>query len=358
MPVDRKHAVRAAFLVMFFVCAAIAVWFFRSSGVGMNSGSRDGLSMDTLVSVLVHSRQTPNEINLMLDGAFELIDGFDKKLSMHDPSSDVSRVNASAGLAAVKVAPETFEALSSALRIAEVSGGAFDPSVGPISTLWRVGDRENPLTEIPKADEIEATLSLVGYNMVSTEAPDKIFLENSGMKLDLGGVAKGYVSGEVGDFLRANGVESAILDLGGNVLVVGGRPDGEAWRIGVQHPLKPRGEPICSVAIRDSSVITAGVYERFVEIGGKRYAHIFDPRAGRPVEGNLLSATVISDDPAVGDALSTAFMVMGIGSSKELAARLGVEAIFVYSGEDGGVEVTTTDGLEGRVVMIGNETRR
>jgi thiamine biosynthesis lipoprotein len=277
---------------------------------------------------------------------------------MHDASSDVSRVNASAGGSGASVSPEVFEVLSQALRIAKKSNGAFDPTVGPLSALWRVGDHDNPRDEPPDAAEIASAISLVGYEMLSLSSSYEVRLEKAGMKLDLGGVAKGYASGAVGDFLKKSGVESALIDLGGNVLALGVRPNGERWRIGVQHPLKRRGEPICSVEIDNSSVITAGVYERFTEMVGRSYTHIFDPRTGYPLEGDLLSVTVITDDPTAGDALSTAFMVMGIEKAATLAGELGVEAIFLSARDGGEVELTATKGLDGRVRVMDDETRR
>ncbi|MDR3255899.1 MAG: FAD:protein FMN transferase [Synergistaceae bacterium] len=353
-----KHANgkrRRVIAAIILTCAAVAAVALRVPGFGMNSRSRDGVAMDTLVSVSVHSRKSADELDRILDGAFELIASLDKKLSMHDASSDISRANAGAGSSGVSVSPEVFGLLFQALRIAEISGGAFDPTVGPLSVLWRAGDRDNPRDEPPDAAEIASALSLVGCGMLSLRAPDEISLEKAGMKLDLGGVAKGYASGAVGNFLKRSGVESALVDLGGNVLALGGRPNGERWRIGVQHPLRRRGEPICSIEIEDSSVITAGVYERFTEMSGRRYTHIFDPRTGRPVEGELLSVTVITDDPTTGDALSTAFMVMGMERAMALADDLGVEAIFLSARNGAEVELTTTNGLDGRVRVMDDE---
>jgi thiamine biosynthesis lipoprotein len=344
-------------IIMAAVLAGTVI--YRVRGFGMNTRYRESLAMDTLVSVSVSSNKTPSETERILDGVFSLIDDLNKKLSMHNVSSDISRVNAGSGVISVRVAPETAKVLESALALAALTGGAFDPTIGPITALWRVNYREEPREALPSEPEITLALDLVDYRMVSILSPDKIFLVKRGMALDLGGIAKGYVSGAVMNFLKESGIKSAMIDLGGNLAVLGSRPDGELWRVGVQHPLRPRGEPICSVAVHDSSVITAGVYERFIEIGGKTYTHIFDPFTGSPVDGGLLSATVVTEDPTKGDALSTAFMVMGEAGARRLLNELpGVEAIFVSAGPDGRLDVTATDGLNDSLVMIDDETRR
>jgi thiamine biosynthesis lipoprotein len=242
--------------------------------------------------------------------------------------------------------------VSASVAISRLTGGAFDPTIGPVTALWRIGDAQNPRLRLPDDGEIEAALSLVGADMVTVSPDDRVYLAKAGMKIDLGGIAKGFVSAEIGDFLTASGIGSALIDLGGNVVAVGNRPNGTPWRIGIQHPYRPRGEPICSIEVSGVSVITAGVYERYVEIDGKRYPHIFDPRTGRPVEGDLLSATVVSDDPTTADALSTAFMAMGLEKSKELLESLpGTEAVFVSRGTGEEPELYATAGIKGLARM-------
>jgi thiamine biosynthesis lipoprotein len=156
----------------------------------------------------------------------------------------------------------------------------------------------------------------------------------------------------VRDYLRENGVTSALIDLGGNVVVMGGRAErGEAarapWRIGIQHPAQPRGTPICVLEISEGAVVTAGVYERFREVGGRRYTHIFVPKTGRPLEGELESVTVVSNDPTQADCLSTAFMVMGEREALRLLSVIpAVDAVFVSRGADG-YRIAATAGLDG-----------
>jgi thiamine biosynthesis lipoprotein len=254
----------------------------------------------------------------------------------------------------VKVSPETFSVLAAALRVADATDGAFDPTIGPVTLCWQ---EKLPEGEIPSDEEIRNAVSKTGFEALKLSAPDGAYLETG--SLDLGGIAKGFVSAAARDLLRTRGVTSALIDLGGNVVVMGGRPEGRGsgrhpWRIGIQHPAQPRGTPICTVELREGSVITAGDYERFWDVGGRRYTHIFDPVSGRPIEGSLKSVTIVSNDPSEGDALSTAFMVMGEERAVELLSVFpGVEAIFVHEDEEKKYRVTATDGLRGSLTPSG-----
>ena len=160
------------------------------------------------------------------------------------------------------------------------------------------------------------------------------------------------------DYLKSEGVTSALIDLGGNVVVFGGRAErGERersqWNIGIQYPSEPRGTPICTLKIHDGSVITAGVYERYWEADGIRYTHILDPSDGRPIEGPLKSVTIVSNDPAQGDALSTAFMVMGEYRSLELLQLIpGCDAVFISEDENGEYRILATEGLRGSLTPM------
>ncbi|MDR1965317.1 MAG: FAD:protein FMN transferase [Synergistaceae bacterium] len=340
-----------AFLLSAVFAAGLFYRLSAGEGLKMNTRSRESIAMDTVVRVSVTSDKTPEELDGILDGVFELIERLDGKLSMHNATSEISLVNANAGREAVRVSPETAEVLRSALEITRLTDGAFDPTIGPVTALWQAGDAKKTRHELPSDSEILEALSLVDGKSLKETAPNEFYLAREGMRLDLGGIAKGYVSAAVRNFLESAGVESALIDLGGNVLAVGSRPNGEPWRIGVQHPLQSRGAPICSMSVENASVITAGVYERFVEIGGKRYTHIFDPRTGRPIEGNLLSVSVVAADPTIGDALSTAFMVMGENRSKLLLKELpGVETVFV-SDKGSTPTVTATGGIIGLKVL-------
>jgi thiamine biosynthesis lipoprotein len=341
-------------LIFLLLLSLIIVIYRRTAGTGYfaKPHGRESFAMNTLVRVLLYSAKNADDAERVLDGAFDLIDSMDGRFSMYRASSDVSLINAGAGERSVRVSRDVFDVAAEAKSLAKLTDGAFDPTVGPLSLLWRVSGKGESRGALPGVSEIKNALSLVDYGKLVLIQPDEVFLEKRGMALDLGGIAKGYASEAVGDYLRSNDIKSALIDLGGNILVVGGRPDGTPWRIGIQHPFRPRGESICSVAVSDESVITAGVYERFIEAEGEKFTHIFDTRTGYPLKGNLLSATVVTKHPSAGDALSTAFMVMGAKKAAELLSEMDdVDAVFISANSDGEVNVTATRGLEGRLEL-------
>jgi thiamine biosynthesis lipoprotein len=293
--------------------------------------------------------KTESELGEILEGAFGLLADMEKKFSMRDPDSEISAINAAAGAEWAKISRETYAVLAASANAARLTDGAFDPTIGPVTLLW-----QNRLAEgkIPDDGEISEAVMKTGFAKLSLSAPDGAFLDIPGGAIDLGGVAKGYASAVIRDYLREKGVTSALIDLGGNVVTMGGRSErGETerapWRVGIQHPAKPRGEPICVLEISEGAVVTAGVYERFGEVGGRRYTHIFVPKTGRPVDGELESATVVSNDPALADALSTAFMAMAEHEALRLLPVIpGCDAVFVSRHADG-YRITATAGLEG-----------
>jgi thiamine biosynthesis lipoprotein len=311
--------------------------------------------MDTVVRMTASAAKSEAELGEILDGAFGLLSGMEKKFSMHDPDSEISAINAASGAEWIKISHDTYAVLASSINAARLTDGAFDPTVGTLTLLWQKRLAED---KIPEDDEISDAVRKIGFGKLLLSAPDEAFLDIPGGTLDLGGVAKGYASAAVRDYLREKGVTSALIDLGGNVTVMGGRAERREterapWRVGIQHPAKPRGAPICVLEISEGAVVTAGVYERFREVQGRRRTHIFDPRTGYPVDGELESVTVVSNDPTQADALSTAFMVMGRSASLRLLSVIpGVDAIFVSRGA-ADYSITATAGLEGMLYPSG-----
>jgi thiamine biosynthesis lipoprotein len=313
----------------------------------LNTITLDGVAMDTVIRLTASAAKPRGDIEKILDGSLNLVLATEKKFSMHDPDSEISAISAASGREPVAVSPETYSVLASAQHVAQLTDGAFDPTMGAVTLMWQEYLSEGA---IPSDLEIASALAKTGYTRLRLSAPDTVFLD-SGI-IDLGGIAKGYVSSALRDFLRGEGITSALIDLGGNVVVMGGRAEKresgrQPWNIGIQHPSKPRGTPICVLKLNEGAVITAGDYERYWEVGGRRYTHIFDPATGRPVQTSLKSVTTVSNDPIQGDALSTAFMVMGESRSLELLRAIpGCDAIFV-SEEDGRYRILATSGLRG-----------
>ena len=259
-------------------------------------------------------------------------------LSANLEGTDLDRVNQNAGLGPVKVRPELIEVLSKALDYAEKSKGFFDPSVGPLVKLWGIGT-EGP--RVPGEQEIASVLDLVDYREIEINREEEtVFLRRQGMALDLGAIAKGYAADEAVRLLRREGVERAIIDLGGDIFVLGerrseraGNTDNEEtyWRIGIQDPRGNRGMYIGILKAKNASIVSSGNYERFFEEAGKRYHHIFSTKSGFPAENGLLSVTIVADNCIDADALSTAAFALGWEQGRDLIALVpGAEGLFVF----------------------------
>ena len=260
------------------------------------------------------------------------LEEIDSLFSVNRPESDVSRVNAAAGKARVVVSPEVFFVLEAALDFARKSGGSFDPTVGPLVTLWGIGtDHE----KVPSQAELDAALALVDWRKVSLDAADRsVFLEDEGMALDLGGIAKGYAADELARILRERKSRRAIVDLGGNVYLFGSKKDGSAWNVGIKNPADG-GSTVAAVLplAGGRSVVTSGAYERFFISGGRRYHHIIDPKTGFPSEGEVASATIVSPSSMEADAMSTSAFIMGMEAF--VRAFPSVSCVFIFA--DGGI---------------------
>jgi thiamine biosynthesis lipoprotein len=317
--------------------------------------SRDGVAMDTLVTLSVSAPKADrsvSDLNRVLDEAFAMIRALDETMSMNDPNSALAALNASpAGLPAI-VPGDLYRVLESAVELSEITGGAFDPTIGAVTPLWRDGKGG---FRVPRQADLARVLPLVGIENVALTPPNSVTLKKRGVKIDLGGIGKGYASHRVAALLQERGIVSAMINLGGNVVTLGGRADGTAWRIGIQDPSKPHGTPLCALRVHNMSVITAGVYERTWEADGVTYTHIFDPWTGVPISGDLQSVTVVADDAVAGDALSTAFMVMGPAFAADLLRILpGVDAVFV-SGTGPAFDILATEGLRNSIELLNRD---
>jgi thiamine biosynthesis lipoprotein len=296
--------------------------------------------------------------------------------------SGVVKINENAGLQPVPVRADLIAVLEQALHYAELSGGAFDPTIGPLVKLWDIESQQEPPAiaetvppegadnagqeplpppagtgKIPPTEtEIARALALVNWrDLVVNKEAETAFLRRQGMALDLGAIAKGYAADEAVRIAREGKARRGIFDLGGNIAVLGGRGDGKEaapWRIGVQDPLKQRGSYIGVLPVRDKSVVTSGVYERYFEHGGRRYHHILSTKDGWPVSNGLLSVTITAERSIDADALSTAVFALGYEAGSALVESLeNIDAVFVF--EDRTVKITS--GLAGIFSLVGSE---
>jgi len=268
--------------------------------------SETRLLLDTVCTITVYdTAQRP-----LLTRALDLCATYEAMFSRTVEGSDIWRINHAQGKP-VEVRAQTVELIQVALDYSALSGGWFDITVGRLCALWDFNG--NPA--VPSPEELADARDTVDYRQVFIDGT-AVHLGDAQAWLDLGGIAKGYIADQLADFLKEHGVKSAIIDLGGNIVTVGGKPGGELWHIGVNQPFSNRSEIIGSLSVGQASVVTSGIYERrFVE-NGTLYHHILDPKSGMPVDSDVVSVTIVSESSIAGDALST--IILLVGSEKAL----------------------------------------
>lgn len=231
--------------------------------------------------------------------------------------------------------------LSEGLDITRESDGAFDIAIAPLTSLWDF------TAEDPKAPDdaaIQKALPLCSSDGVTIDGQD-ITLPSDDIQFDVGAIAKGYIADRLKDFLVKKGVNSAIINLGGNVLCIGSKPDGTPFKVGIQKPFADRNETEAVMDIAGKSVVSSGIYERCFKQGGKLYHHILNPQTGYPYDNGLISVTIISDQSVDGDALSTTCFALGLKDGLKFAEKKGVQAVFIT--ED--YELHYTDGFQDEI---------
>lgn len=280
--------------------------------------------LDTLVKISAYGPEASGAI----DDAFGRISDIQEKMTVNEDTSQVISINKASGKEGVIVDDETFAVIERGIFFSELSRGRFDITIGPLVKLWGIGtDR----ARVPSEEEIETAKILTDYTEVSLDNNLKeVLLNKESMGLDLGAIAKGYAADAAKEVLVGRGVKHAAIDLGGNMMLIGTKPDGTPWKIGVQDPFKPRGNVFATLDIIDKTVVTSGIYERYFESGGKRYHHILDPKTGYPVDNGIASVTIITEKSIDADGLSTSVFALGLEMGMKLADEIpGVSAIFI-----------------------------
>ena len=282
---------------------------------------------DTYVSVTMYEGGS----DTLMDAVFNICRECNEAFARTSSDSEIYKLNdesasGDAALSDFKVSVETAEVLEKALYFSRLSNGAFDVSIGAVSKLW---DFKADDPAVPQTTAVEAALPLVDHSGVSLNGT-KVSLAKKGMELDLGGIAKGYAADRIGEYLKENGVTSALISLGGNILCVGEKKAGAPFKIGIQKPFADYAETVAVMEIRDKSVVSSGVYERCFTKDGKLYHHLLDPKTGFPADSSLLEVTVVGDCSADCDVLSTALFVMGLDEGMKLIDGIdGYYAVFI-----------------------------
>lgn len=301
----------------------------RQTGSSAEPEVTTGFALDTSITITIYGGEEG-----LGSQCLTLCEDYEKLFSRTLEGSDICRINQASGTPTA-VSEDTISLLETALTYSELSDGAFDCTIAPVSTLW---DFKNNTGVLPEPGALAEATAQVDYHTVRING-NEVTLENPRAALDLGGIAKGYIADRLKEFLLDKGVSGAIINLGGNVLTVGEKPGGTPWKIAIQKPFSERGEAIDSVSVTDGSVVTSGSYERYFLLEGKLYHHILDPRTGYPADNGLTSVTILSRYSVDGDALSTLCFVLGYEKGAELIQSLsqpGLEAIFIF--EDGTIQ--------------------
>lgn len=294
------------------------------------SASRDIFAMDTYMTLTAYGENAQKAI----DEAVDEINRIEQLVSTGIDSSEISQINKNGK---GSVSETTGYLIKRSKEIYDSTDGVFDITVYPIMQAWGFPTEKY---RVPGEEELKKLRNQMGADYVLyDEKKQEVTLEKAGMKIDLGGIAKGYTSSKVMDIFKKNGVSSAVISLGGNVQTLHAKPDGSAWRVAVENPADT-GSYLGVLSIKDKAVITSGGYERYFEQDGKTYHHIIDPSTGYPANNGLTSVTIVSDDGTLADGLSTSLFIMGPEKAQEYWKAHSDEFDTILVKEDGSILVS------------------
>ncbi|RDF81251.1 FAD:protein FMN transferase [Lactiplantibacillus plantarum] len=296
--------------------------------------------MGTVISLTLFE---PNQ--LAVEAVYDYLQRMDGVFSVNRADSELAAINQYAGIHPVLVSTECFQLVSDAIKYTKQYVDSFNVLIGTLVKLWKIGFGGH---QVPAAKGISQRLALLDtHEVILDEAQSSIYLRQSGMQLDLGAIAKGYFADQVVKQLQQAGITSAIVNLGGNVKLLGANPltDNRRWQVGIQAPEAPRGYPALQVETPARTVVTSGIFERYFKIGNHRYHHILDPRTGYPVENQVDQVSIITERSELAEVLSTVAYFEGPNRGCQLIEQLPhTEAIFI----DHEQQVTVTSGLTPR----------
>ena len=316
------YPVRKRFLSAFFIlCILCMLCTFSGCAKTSEPITKTGFYFDTVITLTIYDSSKES----LLDDCFSLAEHYEKLFSATIDSSDVSRINQAKGVP-VTVDDETIDLIQKGLSYCKLSEGGFDLTIGKVSTLWNFSENDGTL---PDANQLAAAVSTVNYENIVIEN-NEVRLANPEAAIDLGGIAKGYIADRMKEYLNQNGITEGTINLGGNVLCIGPKEDSSPYRIGIQKPFDDQGAAAAVVEVTDETVVSSGIYERYITVDDKLYHHILNPSTGYPYENNLLGVTIICQDSVDGDGLSTTCFSLGLEKGMELIERLpDTEGIFI-----------------------------
>ncbi|MCI6655778.1 MAG: FAD:protein FMN transferase [Clostridium sp.] len=327
----KKSYFRLSGVLLFLLCIAMLTACQNSDE--NKKVSKDIFAMDTYMTVTAYGKNAENGVNKAVDE----INRLETVLSAEKQESDIYKLNETGS---GTLSTDTKDIVSKALEINKTTNGAFDISIYPLMVKWGFTTQKY---NVPSKNEISKLLKDVDSSKIIFDEKSGNIKLKENMKIDLGGIAKGYTSNRVMQIFKECGVTSGLVSLGGNVQALGTKTDGTAWQIAIENPDKS-SDYIGVVSVKDKAVITSGGYERYFEKNGKTYHHILDPETGYPAESGLKSVTIVSDDGTLADALSTSLFVMGKEKALDYWREHKNEFDTVLVEDNG--DITITGGLE------------
>ena len=348
-----KRVLKKLNILMLIAMLTILAGCSGTGASGAEPVMEDGYYLDTVCSISIYrmadaqgeekdAADMNEDAEAAISEAFDLCSELESKISRTRKDSDISRLNSARG-EWVDVSEDTRELIQKGMEYSHLSDGGFDITVGGVTEQWDFHAAEGE-ARIPGAEALAEAVTHINYRNIAIEG-NRVKLTDPETKLDLGGIAKGWIGDRMTELLESKGVISAVINLGGNVICVGGKTDEDDFVIGVETPFSDRKEIIGKIAARDKTLVTSGVYERQIEVDGKRYHHILDTETGWPVNTDLDAVTLIADKghSADIDALSTICLIKGADEGMEFIEKQdGVEGVFVLSNGD----IRTTEGAE------------
>ncbi len=309
---------------------------------------QQSFQLDTEITISIYDvKETESKT---FDAIFDKIDYYEKMISKTIATSEVSQINEQAGIAPVAVSDEIIEMLDIAIGYAEASGGLFDVTIGPVIELWGIGTDH---AAVPSETDLKANMAKVNYKNLEINRENKtVYLKEKGMLLDLGAIAKGYIADQVKKLMLESGIKSGIISLGGNILTIGEKPNGNAWSIGVRNPeIEESINELGILTLKDVSIVSSGVYERYFTVDNQRYHHIINPFTGYPEQNDIMSITIVSDKSVDGDSLSTTAFLMGLEKGYAYIESLdGIGAVITMKDKS----VYVTDYLKDTFILVDN----
>ena len=332
-------------LAVIFITCSIAAYFLLGLGKGEIILERTDFLMGTIVQIKVSIKGSADRAaaERAIEKAFEEISRVEGVFSVFKADSEISKINRLGAGRALKISDEVFNLIEKSVEYSKKTDGAFDITVKPLVDLWRAAKASGKL---PEEAQLQAALAKTSSrNIVLNKAGKTISFRKEEMALDFGGVAKGYATDMAIFILKENGIRNAIVAIGGDMYCLGRRSANRMWDVGIRHPRK-MGTILFRLNLENKAIDTAGDYEQFFLLNGRRYSHIIDPRTGMPVGDNVVSATVVADDAATADILATSLCVLGPGGMK-IAKSASAEALIALGG-GGGLKTGMTDGFKER----------